>query len=93
MTTTQSVEKRIRKLGIAKEGAYSFKQSPDERLFYVARRYSHTDNRKLWKILSRPNPEEIGAYLNIDFFRGCEPKIPSEDFFVIEVKTNYDPFR
>jgi hypothetical protein len=79
---------RIKKLGIAKKGEHDFQQDPGSREFYVVREYSWTDKRRCWKILTRNRFEERLAALDLDFYRELEPKIPKEDFFVVEVKKN-----
>lgn len=85
-------EERILKLGIARTVHYTFEKMYNERVFYVARKYSHTDRRMLFKILTRAQVDERLINNELDFFQSLEPKIPPEDFFIIEVKKNYDPF-
>jgi hypothetical protein len=87
-----NINERIIKLGIANN--ISNGDMRNERIFYIARLYSHTDKRLCWKILTRPFLDEHDAqlHLNLDYYQDLETKILKDDFFVVEIKKNYDLF-
>ena len=56
----------------------------EEGLFIVLREYTHTDRKKLYKVLSRPMSDEATAVLWMEFMVEDEPS-PGNKFMVVKV--------
>lgn len=50
--------------------------------YVVARKYSHTDKRKLWKIESREFTDKQSAINWMDYLKVEEPK---HEYFIVEI--------
>ena len=56
----------------------------EEGRFLVVREYTHTDRKKLYKVLSRPMSDEATAVLWMEFMAEDEPS-PGNKFMVVKV--------
>lgn len=53
--------------------------------FIVVREYSHTDRRKLYKVLSRPMEDERAAVSWMNFMADMDEPSPGDKFMVVKV--------
>jgi hypothetical protein len=57
----------------------------EEGLFVVLREYTHTDRKKLYKVLSRPMSDERTAISWMDFMASVDEPSPGNKFMVVKV--------
>lgn len=57
----------------------------EEGRFIVLREYTHTDRKKLYKVLSRPMADEATAIHWMEFMAGVDEPSPGNKFMVVKV--------